>query len=124
MKQTVVTNKAPKAIGPYSQGVKIANLVFASGQLPINPETGKMAEGIEAQAHQSLKNLCAILEEAGSDISKVVKTTIFLKDLNDFQTVNSVYANFFPGDFPARSTVQVARLPLDAGVEIEAIATL
>ncbi len=124
MKQSVTTENAPKAIGPYNQGIKLDGLVFVSGQLPIVPETGKMAEGIEAQTHQSLRNISAILTKAGSDMSKVVKTTIFLKDLNDFQVVNKVYGTYFSGDFPARSTVQVARLPLDAAVEIEAIATL
>ncbi|MFZ3101854.1 MAG: RidA family protein [Desulfitobacteriaceae bacterium] len=123
-KEIISTERAPKAIGPYSQGNKFNELVFVSGQIPLNPATGQLVEGIEAQAGQSLDNLKAILEEAGSSLSKVVKTTIFLKNMDNFKTVNEVYAQYFIENYPARSTVQVAKLPLDAEIEIEAIATL
>lgn len=121
-KQIISTEQAPKAIGPYSQANKLGNLVFVSGQLPLNPDTGKMPAGIEAQAKQCLENLDAILTASGSDLSKIVKTTIFLQDLSNFQVVNQIYGSYFSGDYPARSTVQVARLPLDAEIEIEAVA--
>ncbi len=121
MKEIISTEFAPKAIGPYSQATKLNGLVFVSGQLPMDPKTGKLVDGIENQAKQSLENLAAILTEAGSDLSKVVKTTIFLKNLEHFQTVNAIYAQYFTSRHPARSTVQVAKLPLDAEIEIEAI---
>lgn len=121
MKEIISTESAPKAIGPYSQATKLNGLVFVSGQLPMDPKTGKLVDGIENQAKQSLENLAAILTEAGSDLSKVVKTTIFLKNLEHFQTVNAIYAQYFTSQHPARSTVQVAKLPLDAEIEIEAI---
>ncbi|MFZ5649006.1 MAG: RidA family protein [Bacillota bacterium] len=124
LKQIISTNKAPKAIGPYSQANKYNDLVFVSGQLPIDPVTGKLAEGIEYQARQCIENVSAILAEAGTGLEKVLKTTIFLKDLNNFKTVNEIYGSYFTGNHPARSTVQVARLPLDAEIEIEAIATI
>ncbi|MGI6777109.1 MAG: RidA family protein [Acetivibrionales bacterium] len=124
MKKIVCTEKAPKAIGPYSQGVAGNGLLFISGQLPINPETGEFSsEDIEGQTRQSLENLRAILEKAGSGIDKVLKTTVFLKDMDDFAKMNKVYGEFFgKGAYPARSAVQVAKLPKDALVEIEAIA--
>jgi len=122
LKQIVATEQAPKAIGPYAQAVKLNGLVFVSGQLPLHPESGLMAAGIEAQAKQCLENLAAILRAAGSDLSKVVKTTIFLKNLDNFKTVNEIYGQYFAAAYPARSTVQVAKLPLDADIEIEAIA--
>ncbi|MPM43985.1 2-iminobutanoate/2-iminopropanoate deaminase [bioreactor metagenome] len=122
MKEQVKTTGAPAAIGPYSQGIKAAGLVFVSGQLPINPETGSFPNGIEAQTEQSIKNCKAILEGAGSSIAKVVKTTVFLKDMNDFAAMNGVYAKFFTEPFPARAAVEVARLPKDAMVEVECIA--
>ncbi len=122
-KQIISTAQAPKAIGPYSQANRSGNLVFVSGQLPLNPETGKIPAGIEAQTKQCLDNLAAILAASGSDLSKIVKTTIFLQDLGNFQVVNQIYGSYFSGDYPARSTVQVARLPLDADIEIEAVAT-
>ncbi|MDA8442491.1 MAG: RidA family protein [Peptococcaceae bacterium] len=123
-KHIVSTEHAPKAIGPYSQAVQQAEMLFVSGQLPLNPATGKLADGIEAQTQQCLENIKAILTAAGSDLSKVVKTTIFLKDLDNFQVVNQIYGSYFTESYPARSTVQIARLPLEAAVEIEAIATI
>lgn len=123
IKSIINTGNAPEAIGPYSQGVKLGDLVFVSGQLPIDPATGIMAEGISEQTRQSLQNVKAILEEAGVSLEKVVKTTVFLKDMNEFAGMNEVYKEFFKGDYPARSTVQVARLPKDASVEIEVIAS-
>lgn len=121
-KKIISTTKAPAAIGPYSQGIKIGDMMFVSGQLPINSETGEIPEKVEEQAKQSLENLKNILVEAGLTMEDVVKTTVFLKDLNNFVAVNEVYASFFKGDYPARSAVQVARLPKDVEVEIEAIA--
>lgn len=122
MKEIINTTAAPAAIGPYVQAVKAGNTLFTSGQLGINPETGKLAEGVEAQAHASLTNLKNILAEAGMDFSNVVKTTVFVKDLADFATVNAIYASYFGETFPARSCVQVAKLPMDGLVEIECIA--
>ena len=121
-KKIIKTDKAPAAIGPYSQGIKIGNLVYTSGQIPINPETKELVTEIKAATNQSLNNIKAILEEAGTSMDKVIKTTVFVKDLNDFAAVNEVYATFFEGEPPARSCVQVAKLPLDANVEIEVIA--
>jgi 2-iminobutanoate/2-iminopropanoate deaminase len=123
-KQIVVAENAPKAIGPYSAGVKIGNLVFTAGQLGINPDNGSIVNGgIAAETRQALKNLRAVLVAGGSSLSNVIKTTVFLRDMNDFTTMNAVYGEFFTENFPARSAVQVARLPLDAQVEIEAVAT-
>jgi len=124
MRKIVSTKKAPAAIGPYSQANIFGNLVFTSGQIPLVPETGAIvAGGIEEQTEQSLNNLKAILEEAGSSMEKVLKTTVFIKDMNDFAKVNGVYAKFFTeGSFPSRSAVEVARLPKDVLVEIETIA--
>ncbi len=122
MSQSVIaTPKAPAAIGPYSQGIDTGSLVFTSGQLPINPATGEMPADAAAQARQSMENVKAVLEAAGSSFAKTVKVTIFLQNLEHFGAVNDVYAEFFSGAFPARSCVQVARLPKDALVEIEAI---
>lgn len=121
-KDIITTQDAPAAIGPYSQGVKVGEFLFVSGQLPVNPKTNDMAETVKEQAAQSLMNITAILNEAGLDRGHIVKTTIFLKDMNDFGVVNEVYSSFFAGQYPARSTVQVAKLPKDADVEIEAIA--
>lgn len=120
------TKHAPAAIGPYVQGVDLGSMVITSGQLPINSETGLMAEGIENQTIQSLTNAVAILLEAGLDIHNIVKTTVFVKDLNDFPVINAAYQRFFEqrnAPYPARSCVEVARLPLDAQIEIEVIAT-
>ena len=122
MKTAIKTAKAPAAIGPYSQGIKVGNIIITSGQLPIDVATGEFPEGIEAQTLQSLKNCQAILEEAGASMANVVKTTVFLSDMNNFAAMNGVYATFFDGDCPARSAVQVARIPKDALVEIECIA--
>ena len=123
MKNVISTAKAPGAIGPYSQGVETSGLVFCSGQIPLDPMTGVFVPGgVEAQAEQALKNLGAVLEAAGCAYADVVKTTVFLTDMNDFAAVNAVYAKFFEGDCPARSAVQVSALPKGALVEIEAIA--
>ena len=117
----IVPEKAPKAVGPYSQGIAAGDFVFTSGQLPLNPDTNTFPEGIEAQAKQSLDNLKAVLEAGGSSLAKTVKVTIFLKDLNDFGKVNTIYGTYFTENPPARSCVQVARIPRDALIEIEAI---
>ncbi|WP_022942569.1 Rid family detoxifying hydrolase [Psychromonas hadalis] len=121
----IKTSGAPEAIGPYVQGVNLGNMVITSGQLPINPETKVMVEDVAEQTTQSLKNALAIIKEAGLDAKNIVKTTVFVKDLNDFARVNKAYEAFFKehgAAFPARSCVEVARLPLDAKVEIEVIA--
>ena len=123
MKTVIRTEKAPGAIGPYSQGIAGGGLIFVSGQIPLNPATGAFPETIEEMTKQSLTNIRNILEAAGSSMDKVVKTTVFLKDMNDFAAMNGVYATFFPEDScPARSAVEVARLPKDVKIEIEAIA--
>ncbi|MBQ4900871.1 RidA family protein [Paenibacillus sp. Marseille-P2973] len=122
-KQVISTTSAPGAIGPYSQAVQIGDFVFTSGQLGLIPETGELAEGIEGQTLQALRNVGAILEAAGSGLDKVVKTTVFLQDMNDFAKVNEIYGSFFSEPFPARSAIQVARLPKDGLVEIEVIAS-
>jgi len=123
MQGIVNTDKAPAAIGPYSQGIITGNLIFSSGQLPLNPETGIFPEGIAKQTKQSLENVKAILEKAGSSMDAVIKTTVFLSDMNNFAAMNEVYATFFKdGSYPSRSAIEVARLPKDALVEIEAIA--
>lgn len=124
-REIVRTNQAPAAIGPYSQAVKIDRLVFASGQLPIDPATGEMVErDIQAQTRQALKNLGAVLQAAGASLAGAVKTVVFLDNMEDFARMNAVYAEFFGADPPARACVEVARLPKDALVEIEAIAVL
>ena len=123
MRTIIATEKAPAAIGPYSQANKFGNLVITSGQLPIDMATGAFPEGIEAQTKASLENVKTILENAGSSMDKVLKTTVFLKDINDFAAMNGVYATFFSeGSYPSRSAIEVARLPKDALVEIEALA--
>ena len=123
MKNVLSTPNAPAAIGPYSQGIQAGNMVFVSGQLPIVPETGKLLEGtVGEQTKQSLRNIENVLKEAGCTMQDVVKTAIFLRDMNDFAEVNTAYATFFQENPPARSCVQVARLPKDADLEIEAIA--
>lgn len=121
-REIIATSDAPAAIGPYSQAVSTGALVFTAGQLGLNPATGKLAEGVEAQARQAMANLAAILAAAGSSLDQVVKTTIFLQDLGDFAAVNAIYGAAFSATPPARSTVQVAALPLGALVEVEAIA--
>ena len=123
--QVIHTENAPAAIGPYSQAVKAGNLLFVSGQVPFVPETMEIVEGdVKAQTAQSLKNLQAILKEAGADFSNVVKTTVFIKDMNEFAQINEVYAEYFGENKPARACVEVARLPIDVKVEIELIAVL
>ncbi len=123
MKQIISTSKAPAAIGPYSQATEANGLVITSGQLPLDPATGAFPEGIQAQTKQSLTNVKAVLEAAGTDMDHVLKTTVFLSDMNNFGAMNEVYATFFTeGKFPSRSAVEVARLPKDALVEIEVIA--
>ena len=124
MKQIISTEKAPAAIGPYAQGVAAGKLIITSGQLPLDPATGAFPEGIKEQTRQSLTNVKAILEEGGADMKDVIKTTVFLSDMNNFAAMNGVYATFFEGACPARSAVEVARLPKDALVEIECIAVL
>ncbi len=122
-KTVISTTNAPAAIGPYSQAIDLGNMVITSGQLPIDPATGAFPEGIQAQTKQSLTNVKAILEAAGLTMDSVVKTTVFLSDMNNFGAMNEVYATFFTaGGYPARSAVEVARLPKDALVEIEVIA--
>ena len=122
-KKIVVAENAPKALGPYSAGVKAGHFIYTAGQLGLDPTSGEFVEGgIEEQTRQALENLKAILEAAGTKMSKVVKTTVFLLDMNDFGAMNGVYGDFFTKKFPARSAVQVARLPKDGLVEIEAVA--
>ena len=122
MKDIVETASAPAAIGPYSQAVTFGNLVMTSGQIPLTPDGTLVEGGIEAQTRQVLDNLVAVLSEAGTDLGRVVKTTVFLADMNEFSAMNAVYAEYFQAPYPARSTVQVARLPRDVRVEIEVIA--
>ncbi len=124
-KTIISTPNAPKAIGPYSQAVSANGIVYTSGQIPIDPSSGQLvADEIQTQTRQSLENIKAVLEAAGSDLSLVLKATVFLKDMADFAAMNAVYAEYFPSNPPARSTVQVAKLPLDARVEIEVVAQL
>lgn len=125
MSRTISTEHAPAAIGPYVQGVDLGGMIITSGQIPVDPKTGLVADDITAQARQSLDNVQAIIEAAGLKVSDIVKTTVFVKDLNDFATVNAAYEAFFTehkAPFPARSCVEVARLPKDVKIEIEAIA--
>lgn len=124
-KKIIETKEAPGAIGPYSQGVVAGDFLFLSGQLPLDPATGKMPEeGIVERAHQVFRNCRAVVEAAGASLDEVVKTTVFLTDLNDFQAVNTVYGEYFKAPFPARSAIQVAALPLGADIEVEAIINL
>lgn len=124
-KKIITTSSAPAAIGPYSQAVRAGNLLFVSGQIPIVPETGELLKGeINAQTKQVLENIKAILKAAGGSMDNVVKTTLFITDMNDFSAINDVYAGYFPEEPPARACVQVARLPRDVGIEIEAIALI
>jgi 2-iminobutanoate/2-iminopropanoate deaminase len=123
VKQIVATREAPQAIGPYSQAVRAGGLVFLSGQIPLDPETGEfVAGGIGEQTEQVLRNISKVLEAAGTGLERVVKTTVYLADMNDFAAMNEVYARYFESEPPARSTVQAARLPRDARVEIDAVA--
>lgn len=124
-KEIINTSNAPSAIGPYSQGVKMGNILFVSGQIPVNPIDNTIPDTIEEQTKQSLENVKAILKEAGTTLDSVVKTTVFLQDLNDFTAMNEIYAKYFDGEVkPARAAVQVARLPKDVKIEIEAIASI
>jgi 2-iminobutanoate/2-iminopropanoate deaminase len=123
MREVIATPNAPQAIGPYSQAIRANGLIFTSGQIPLSPATQQIVEGtVAAQTEQMLTNLDAILKASGSSLDKVVRTTVYLKDMGEFAAMNEVYARFFPQDAPARSTVEVARLPKDVRVEIDAIA--
>lgn len=122
MKKVISTNKAPGAIGPYSQGVQVGDMFFFSGQIPLHPETGEMAKGIEAQTKQALENVKALLESQGLCFENVIKTTVFLDSMDDFSKVNEIYATYFVAPFPARSAVEVAKLPRGALLEVEVIA--
>jgi 2-iminobutanoate/2-iminopropanoate deaminase len=125
MRQAVSSDGAPKAIGPYSQAIRAGSLLFVSGQIPLDPATGAMVDGgIAAETHRVFANLKAILEAAGTSLDNVVRTTVYLADMNDFTSMNEVYATYFTSPAPARATVQAARLPKDARVEIDVIATL
>ena len=125
MKTIIRTPKAPEAIGPYSQAVLVNGMLFTSGVIPIDPETNTLVEGdVTVQARQAIGNLKNLIEASGSSMDKVVKTTVFIKDMNDFGKINDIYKDFFTSDFPARSCVEVARLPKDVLIEIEAIATV
>lgn len=122
MKHVISTVKAPAAIGPYSQAIEVNGVVYTSGVIPVVPSTGEIPEGVEAQAKQALSNLSNLLQAAGSSMNDVIKTTVFIKEMNDFGKINEVYASYFEGAFPARSCVEVARLPKDVLLEIEAVA--
>ncbi len=120
--KVIQTNNAPAAVGPYSQAIELDNLVFASGQIAINPATGEIPEGIEAQAHQALKNAKAVIEASGAKWENVVKTTVFITNVDDFGKVNEIYATYFKQPYPARSCVEISRLPKGALIEVEVIA--
>ncbi|MCD8346625.1 MAG: RidA family protein [Lachnospiraceae bacterium] len=122
MKKAISTDKAPAAIGPYSQAIETDGFVFTSGVIPVNPATGEIPESVEAQAEQAFSNLTALLEASGTSVEQVIKTTVFIKEMNDFGKINEIYANYFTGVFPARSCVEVARLPKDVLLEVEAVA--
>ncbi len=122
MQKVISTDKAPSAIGPYSQAIEINNMVYTSGVIPVVPATGEIPEGVEAQANQAFQNLCNLVEASGSKVENIVKTTVFIKEMNDFGKINEIYKNYFKEPFPARSCVEVARLPKDVLLEIEAIA--
>ena len=122
MKKVISTDKAPAAIGPYSQAIEVNGMVYTSGIIPVVPETGEIPEGSVAQAKQALTNLSNLLEAAGTSMANVVKTTVFIKNMDDFATINGIYAKYFEKDCPARSCVEIARLPKDVLLEMEAIA--
>ena len=124
MKEVISTDKAPAAIGPYSQAIKVGNMVFTSGVIPVDPATGNIPEGSVEQAKQAFANLKNLIEASGSSMDKVIKTTVFIKEMNDFAAINEVYATVFVEPFPARSCVEVARLPKDVMLEVEAICTV
>lgn len=122
MKKVIATDKAPAAIGPYSQAVEVNGMIYTSGIIPVIPETGEIPEGSVEQAKVAFTNLTNLLEAAGSSMEEIIKTTVFIKDMNDFGAINEIYKEFFPAPFPSRSCVEVARLPKDVMIEIEAIA--
>ena len=122
MKQVISTSNAPAAIGPYSQAIEVNGMVYTSGQIPVNPATGEIADSIEGQARQVMENVKNLLEAAGTSMGNVVKTTVFIKDMNDSGKINEIYAEYFEGACPARSCVEVARLPKDVLMEMEAVA--
>ncbi|SEQ38929.1 2-iminobutanoate/2-iminopropanoate deaminase [Lachnospiraceae bacterium RM5] len=122
MKKIISTDKAPQAIGPYSQAIEVNGMVYTSGVIPVDPATGVIPEGVEAQADQAIKNLVNLVKEAGSTPENVIKTTVFIKNMDDFGKINEIYSKYFVSDCPARSCVEVARLPKDVLIEIEAIA--
>ena len=122
MKKAICTDKAPAAIGPYSQAIEVNGMVYTSGVIPVNPATGEIPEGVEAQAEQVFRNMAALLDASGTSMEQVIKTTVFIKEMNDFGKINEIYARYFTGTFPARSCVEVARLPKDVLLEVEAIA--
>ena len=122
MQKVISTDKAPAAIGPYSQAIEVNGMVYTSGVIPVDPATGAVVEGgVEAQANQAFKNFCNLVEASGSQVSNIVKTTVFIKEMNDFGTINEIYKKYFKEPFPARSCVEVARLPKDVLLEVEAI---
>ena len=123
MKNVIKTDKAPAAIGPYAQAIEVNGMVYTSGVIPVDPATGNIPEGSVAQADQAFKNMSNLLEAAGTSMANVVKTTVFIKEMNDFAAINEVYAKYFPEPYPSRSCVEVARLPKDVMLEIEVIAT-
>ena len=122
MQKVISTDKASSAIGPYSQAIEINGMVYTSGVIPVDPATGVVAEGVEAQAEQAFKNICNLVEASGSKVENIIKTTVFIKEMNDFGKINEIYKKYFKEPFPARSCVEVARLPKDVLLEIEAIA--
>ena len=121
MAKVISTDKAPGAIGPYSQAIEVNNMVYTSGVIPVDPQTGVIPDGVEAQANQAFSNLKNLIEASGANINQVVKTTVFIKEMNDFAKINEIYTTYFTEPFPARSCVEVARLPKDVLLEIEAI---
>lgn len=122
MKKVISTDQAPAAIGPYSQAIEIGNLIFTSGMIPINPVTGELVTGsVEAQAEQAFTNLKNLIEASGASMDKVIKTVVFIRDMEDFGKINEIYAEYFPEPYPARSCVEVARLPKDVALEVEAV---
>lgn len=123
MKNVIATDKAPAAIGPYSQAIEVNGMVYTSGIIPVDPTTGEIPEGAAAQADRVFKSMTALLESAGTSMKNVVKTTVFIKNMDDFAAINEVYAKYFPEPFPARSCIEVARIPKDVLLEAEAIAT-
>ena len=123
MKTVISTDKAPAAIGPYSQAIEVNGMVYTSGVIPVVPSTGEIPEGAEAQAEQAIGNLAELLKAAGTSVDNIVKTTVFIKNMDDFGKINEIYAKFFTEPYPSRSCVEVARLPKDVLIEIEAIAT-